>query len=95
MTMLISSDKIAEMNDYIIRYKINFNDVEVINELINVIKQILANCHLYKKFNQNLMKVKRFKAEHVDRRRNQIIMITIFNDRIYEMMRMKIQMKIE
>ena len=83
------------MNDYITRYKVNFNDVEVVNELINVIKQAFANHHVYKKFNQTLIEVERFKAKHVDRRKNQIIKIIIFNDRVYETMKIKTQMKIE
>ena len=95
VTMLVSFNKIVEMNDYIARYKINFNDVEVVDELINAIKQVLANCYVYKKFNKNLIKAKRFKTKHVDRRKDQIITITIFNDRIYETMKMKTQMKTE
>ena len=70
MIMLISLDKIVEMNNYITCYKVNFNDVEAVIELINVIKQVLANYHVYKKFNQNLIKVEKFKAKHVDRRRD-------------------------
>ena len=62
----MSLDKIVEMNDYITRYKVNFNDVEAVNKLVNVIKQAFANCHIYNKFNQNLIKVKKFKAKHIN-----------------------------
>ena len=93
MIMLMLFDKIVEINDYIICYKINFNDVEIVNKLINVIKQTFANRYIFKKFNQILTKIEKFKIKHVDRKRNQIIKITIFNNRIYETMKMKTQMK--
>ena len=83
MTMLMSSNKIVEMNDYIVRYRHNSTDIKVVEELINVTRQTFANRQIYKSFNKKFIKIEKFKAEHVGRKRNQHIKIVIFNDRVY------------
>ena len=83
------------MNDYIIRYHHNSNNIKTIEKLINVMRQTFANRQIYKSFNEKLIKVEKFKTKHVGRKRNQHIKIVIFNDRVYVVECLKIRFKAE
>ena len=83
MTMLVSPDKAAEVDDYIARYRHNSTDIKAVEGLVNVTRQALADRQIYKSSNEKLIEAEKLKAEHAGRKRGQHIKAVILNDRVY------------